>query len=1411
MLSVLLAAATGSRAASHLSLVQDENWDRDYTPAISGYYVRRVILGVAQPRADFKFYRYRYDRQEWQSIMDSTLNVATDGRVHIIRQEYAAMNWLYVWVLAYRIVDDRLELLTYGAAGTELYRPNASRIGCRPPGEFGEPINTITGHMVRDEKDLLVPTPGLGLIFKRSYNSGFDLPAGALGPKWNHNFEWWMWRTNHVIAAANMSITNDCLKIRTGGGQVFTMNRVGTGDYWDCRGDNGWSAGATDDGGYELSMPGQVKCLFSSNGVLTDMADAWQNRLTLSYSDNGSTTLLDRVTHSNGQYLQFVYDTDRLIRVDTPAELSVSFAYNEDRVLTNAVRTSSRGPDNTSYAYSPGIPHALTDVTDPRGDVLHYAYDSDSLRCTSVVMNADSYCGYVITSATPNTVRTIAVRRGTNIVQDYTYDPYTLRIGAISKPNSTNALTRYYKDCEDNIYFEKSESAEDSQFYTQTQRAFDRRHNVTQESFGYGAAPGATWQYTWDAACRRLASVTDPESHKTTFHYKNGSLSQVRHYYSSGNYYTAQFGFAPDGTLTGVTNANGNYVTYHCDQYGFLTSAVPQLGPVVQYERDRLGNTTAITLPGQAAPRTTYFDVDELGKLHGIAYPAGEKERFLYDPGGDLVDHTDALGRKTYFERTDGGHLQAIARVSGTSSNVVRFSHDEWFNTLEIMGPDNRVVESYELDVEDRRTRIRNIEGQTMSLRYTVDQWVDSIARFDGSVISNAYDSIGRPQSITYPDDTIYFGYLRNGLLATASHGAGGITNTYNFANRLVSSKGPVPDSEVAYAYRPAGQVATITSVPGTHSYTYDAAARITAIGGPEGEFQYDYDPCHGLVSTVRCAVTGIEAEQRYDLRDRLVRLTYRNGAGDVLRDFMYSHDAAGQITNVVRESGEKIAYAYDYCGRLAAEKRFDGAGTCVSDESFSYDPTGNRARKTHGDMDLQYLYPYGTGGNRLASWSRSAGRRTVCAAVTQFSASDDGGARYAELLAGPGPRATIFMIGGRRQTKGKGSGGVRMPGPDGTMVAVPDCIFSELSGVAYKHNAAGCVTNLSYTGAGYSRSVDLTWNGKYQLGAVAVDGANVERNGYDAFGRRAWVSRGPTTNHMVYAGSHVIAEVDAAGVLQRSYTYGPGIDNILAMTVYTASETNAYYFLTDHQGSVHAVTDGDGVVVEQYRYDAWGNVTVFDADGTPMMESAIGNRYLWQGREYSWATGLYYFRARWYDPVTARWLSKDPIGIAGGLNQYVFCGNDPVNCVDPWGTYTLRERMWRAVVAGSRGSLAFYDGVLPFWNPLERLYADRCRRVQPRYKASRFIGGVTRDLEIAIIGFHGGGAMGTLTRAEGVSTTVGERIVLAEFGPSWGSLLTSSQPLSQGALLTDYAIKTGLRVHTAAQGLALLDELERE
>ncbi|MFH1776994.1 MAG: RHS repeat-associated core domain-containing protein [Candidatus Omnitrophota bacterium] len=93
-------------------------------------------------------------------------------------------------------------------------------------------------------------------------------------------------------------------------------------------------------------------------------------------------------------------------------------------------------------------------------------------------------------------------------------------------------------------------------------------------------------------------------------------------------------------------------------------------------------------------------------------------------------------------------------------------------------------------------------------------------------------------------------------------------------------------------------------------------------------------------------------------------------------------------------------------------------------------------------------------------------------------------------------------------------------------------------------------------------------------------------------------------------------------------------------------------------------ITDSAGNIIQTYDYDAFGNVT--SATGS------LINEYKYKTKEYSAETGLIYFGARYYNPIIGRFVTSDPLGMVDGPNMYLYCGNDPVNKVDPDGEYIM-------------------------------------------------------------------------------------------------------------------------------------------
>src|SRR5262249_23321478 len=120
----------------------------------------------------------------------------------------------------------------------------------------------------------------------------------------------------------------------------------------------------------------------------------------------------------------------------------------------------------------------------------------------------------------------------------------------------------------------------------------------------------------------------------------------------------------------------------------------------------------------------------------------------------------------------------------------------------------------------------------------------------------------------------------------------------------------------------------------------------------------------------------------------------------------------------------------------------------------------------------------------------------------------------------------------------------------------------------------------------------------------------------------------------------------------------------------------SAYYYHQNAAWSVEALTDAAGAPVERYSYDAYGAVTVQNGAGAPLPanawgtpHSAIGNPWLFTGRQLDEEHGLYYYRARYYDAAKGRFLERDPVEYTESMSLYEYGLDNPLSFVDPLGT----------------------------------------------------------------------------------------------------------------------------------------------
>ncbi|AMT87482.1 hypothetical protein AYO71_07975 [Pseudomonas koreensis] len=209
-----------------------------------------------------------------------------------------------------------------------------------------------------------------------------------------------------------------------------------------------------------------------------------------------------------------------------------------------------------------------------------------------------------------------------------------------------------------------------------------------------------------------------------------------------------------------------------------------------------------------------------------------------------------------------------------------------------------------------------------------------------------------------------------------------------------------------------------------------------------------------------------------------------------------------------------------------------------------------------------------------------------------------------------------------------------------------------------YDYDAHGNLIRES-RGTGQKLVTEYRYDCQHRLIGVSLPGGSTASYKYDAFGRRIEKTVDGHTTEFLWQGERLIAE--SAENRYRSYIYEPGSFRPLAMLDGEGPLKAApFYYQLDHLGTPQELTDYSGETMWSAKYRAYGNLAALDV-------SEIDNPLRFQGQYFDAETGLHYNRHRYYNPGTGRFLTPDPIKLAGGLNSYQYVPN-PTGWVDPLG-----------------------------------------------------------------------------------------------------------------------------------------------
>ena len=762
-------------------------------------------------------------------------------------------------------------------------------------------------------------------------------------------------------------------------------------------------------------------------------------------------------------------------------------------------------------------------------------------------------------------------------------------------------------------------------------------------------AGGGVWLYTYDSN-NNMLTIKDARQIVYQTNYYDSNNRVYKQVQVDGSTYLYNWTLSASGAQgpyweSGGVSAGGSTAAVEiwracttCNEgYNPLVTQVDVTDPNGNVRRVKFGPTGYTT-----------SDTYALGK------PEQQTYTYAYYADNLIQSVTDPLGRVTSYSYDANGNLTSITRLSGTANAVTTtMTYDGLYNLpLTVTDPLNNTT-TFTYDVSGALVAItdplqhqtifaNDPEGRPLSVTDTMGNTVQF--SYFAADLSTFTDPLSRT--------TTRFTDAAGRLLALTDPSGQTTKMAYNALNQLTSTIDPKGNG-TTFSYDLNGNLLTLTDAnQHTTTYTYDNMDRLSTRKDPlqnQESYQYDANGNSTQFTDRRSKI----ATFNYDGLNRKTFAGYGTTAGPAYESSVtYRYDTGNRLTQIVDTSSGTITRGYDNLDRLTSDATpqgtvgygYDAAGRRTSLTvpgqsvvNYSFDSANRVTQITQGSATVQFSYD---AANRRTSLTLP---NSVVTTYTYDNASQLTGITYASGTNSLGSLSYVYDLAGRRTSVGGSMATVNLP--------------NAVSTTAYNVNnqlTTWGTANLFYDANGNMTSDgthSYSWDARNRL--AAMDSGTTASFGYDTFGRRSSKTILTAQKSFLYDGANAVQEL--SGATPTANVLAGGVDEVFQRT----DSGGAMSLLADALGSTVGLVDTTGILKTTYTYEPFGNIT---ATGTSTTNSTT-----YTGRELD-ATGLYFYRARYYNATLQRFISEDPTDFLGGINLYAYAGNSPASFRDSLG-----------------------------------------------------------------------------------------------------------------------------------------------